>query len=396
MKKLNILIVIDNIFPSFGGMGKSTERFSKLLKKKGHNVFVITSHDKREDSVYSTGGIKVYRLNGFNIPFSNKMYTVPYPNKNKISQIIKKEKVDIILLVSYTFISRTISRISKELKIPLVYASHIQPENITSSIHFDNFITRKITSYLIKLACQRADEIITPSNFSKNLLLDYGVTKQINVISNGVDLKKFNSKNVSSFLFRNKFGLQNKRYFLYVGRLMPDKNVSNLIDATSLINWKNKRNKDISLVIVGVGKDMEDLMDKVKSYDLEDRIIFCGKLDFKYLLSAYKSSSVLVHPSLIELEGMVVLEAMAFGKPLLISNSSKSASGFFVKKGYNGYVFDPFNSKALSKKMVSLINDKNKMDIMGKNSLKIVKNYDIIKSVDKLESIFLRLIKSKK
>jgi glycosyltransferase involved in cell wall biosynthesis len=91
-----------------------------------------------------------------------------------------------------------------------------------------------------------------------------------------------------------------------------------------------------------------------------------------------------------ELEGMVVLEAMACGKPIIIANSKESASRFFVDE--NGLLFEPKNPADLSEKILTLLNDKILREKMGQKSLEMSKHYDINKSVLKLEELYYSLL----
>jgi len=388
MKKLNICVVIDNIFPSHGGIGKTTERFSEILKKRGHNVVFISSRDKdNRKSFERVNGFKVYRLLGVKVPFTGGIYYQAFPSIPKVNKILEKEKIDAILLVSYTLLGLCIQRCGKGLRIPVVLALHFQPENVTKHVHLDYAPFRKIFSLWTKFICYRSDSVIVPSKFAKNMLLDYGVKGEINVVSNGINLEDFNINKVDEKLFKKEFKLEGKKVFLFVGRLMPEKNLKLLIEAASFIDWK--KNKDLKIVIVGDGDERNKLIRKVKTLGLENNVVFTGKISHEMLKSAYKACDVFILPSLVELEGIVLLEAMAFGKPIMVANSDSSAAPNLVYEDKNGHTFCPVSPEALAKKMIYLAENERKIDEMGRNSFEIIKGYDINKSVDKMESILV-------
>lgn len=383
---MNICFAIDNIFPSHGGVGQTVERFTSLLHIKGHNVIIISSKDAvNKEGIEERSGIKIFRLKGLYVPFTHGIYYQAIPSKKGVEAILKDENIDVVILVSYTMLGIRMQDYCKKLKIPLILWEHFQPENVTKHIHLDFGFLRKIVSMWIVFISNRSYKVIVPSLFAKNLLLEYGVKKEIEVISNGINLDEFNIAKIAKGLFRKKFRLENKSIFLFVGRLMPEKNVKILVDAFALIDFKDKINQDLRLVIIGKGDSENYLKRKVKNFHLEDKVIFTGFVDEQMKKEAYNDCDVFVLPSFVELEGIVVLEVMAFGKPVLVANSIGSAAQFLVEEGQNGYIFDSKNSGKLAEKIVSLNKDKQKIKTMGEQSLQMIKKYNINKSVLAME-----------
>jgi 1,2-diacylglycerol 3-alpha-glucosyltransferase len=389
---MNICFVIDNVFPSFGGLGRTIERFSKALEKRGHKIVFIKAKQNNEKEAFRIlNGIRIYQIKSKKIPFVAGKYYVACPRAEEIRSVLKKENIDVIHLLSYGSFAKLTIKEARELSIPIIMGVHVQPENVTMPLHLDFWVIRKIIIKIFKNLWEKCDCIITPSEFSKKIIEGYGVKKKVFVISNGINLHEFNPKKVSEKSFRKKFNLGKKRFFLYVGRIMSEKNLNIIIESCRLINWD--KNPDLRFIIIGDGNDKKRLEEKTKKFHLEDKIIFTGKVNDKLLKSAYKSCEILVHPSLIELEGMVILEAMSFGKPLLLANSKQSASPVLIKK--NGQLFNPFNPKDLAEKMIKLINNKSKLKLFGLNSSKQAKKYSFDKSVKSMENLFLKIKNNK-
>jgi len=387
---MNICIVIDNIFPSHGGIGKTTERFAELLAKRGHKIIFLSSREKFNKKGFCiTKDFGVYRLRGIRVPFTRGIYYQAIPNKKYIEKVLEKEEIDIILMTSYTLMRAAVEKVAKKMKIPTVLALHFQPENVSQHIHLDIAPIRRILGWWVKHISNLSEDVIVPSKFAKDVAESYGAVANFNIVSNGIDLKTFDKSKVDEKLFRKKFKLGNKRYFLSVGRLMPEKNIGTLLEAASSIDYSKKENSDLITVIVGGGKSKKKLMKKARRLGILEHVIFAGKVDDALLKSAYKGCELFVLPSFIELEGIVVLEAMAMGSAVLVSNSKKSASPYLVKG--NGKLFDPRDPEEMAEKMISIVNDKKGLAKMRRTSDKLIKNYQIEKSVDKVEKILKKL-----
>ena len=110
------------------------------------------------------------------------------------------------------------------------------------------------------------------------------------------------------------------------------------------------------------------------------------------LVKAFQESSVFVLPSLYETEGMVVLEAMACGCPILIANSEQSAAKFYVQE--NAYVFDPQNPQDLADKIKTLIDHPELLTLMRERSLQESTQFTFDQSIKKLEEFFLSFCSS--
>lgn len=148
-----------------------------------------------------------------------------------------------------------------------------------------------------------------------------------------------------------KYNLTNKKVALFVGRLVKEKNLMFLIDTFSKID-----SKDAVLVIVGSGPLEKQLIGKVKSLNLEDKIISQGRLEGSELYAWYNIAQIFVLPSLYEPFGAVVNEALLAGCNVLCS-SKAGASTLINDK--NGDIFDPYNEEELTEKLYNALSSIN-------------------------------------
>lgn len=145
---------------------------------------------------------------------------------------------------------------------------------------------------------------------------------------------------------KKTLGMVNKRVFLFVGRLAPEKHVDLLLDAYAPLK---KDEPDISLVIVGDGPETEMLKKKTTDLHLAD-VHFMGYVLFPEIVRYYKAADVFVLPSVYEPWGLVVNEAMIMGLPVIVSDKVGCRTDLVVE-GKNGFVFSNCNANDLAKKM---------------------------------------------
>jgi glycosyltransferase involved in cell wall biosynthesis len=170
---------------------------------------------------------------------------------------------------------------------------------------------------------------------------------------------------------------------LFVGRLFPEKSVHTLIAAMPHILAKHK---NTHLMIVGGGHLRQKLEKLADQLGVSAHVTFLGLVSEEDKILAYNAADIFVMPSLAELEGMAVLEAMACGKPIIISDSRMSASRYFVDG--NGFLFKTEDHLDLSHQALKLITDADLRQKLGAKSYEKSRHYDIHKSVDKLEEVY--------
>ena len=178
---------------------------------------------------------------------------------------------------------------------------------------------------------------------------------------------------------------------LCVARLVPIKNIENLLRAWQLIE---QRNSNYKLVIVGSGPEAENLLALAKTLEL-NRVDFAGSVNNNDIDSYYKTADVLVLPSLSETWGLVVNEAMASGLPVLLSNKV-NASESLLQEGINGFGFEPTDVNQMADTMLNYIGLKQKArQKMATASLNIIDNMSYAKMSEQLIAIIPKIMSKK-
>ncbi|MFH0868712.1 MAG: glycosyltransferase [archaeon] len=390
MKKPNIALVCDAI-NSVGGVYVETMRLSELLSKNGYKVIIISSkYPKDTDFETNHNGIKTYKFDAFPlVPISRKTLFLAYPNNKKLEKIFRKEDINVVhIMHPPTPLSWSAISSAKKMGVKIIIYSTFQPESWM--VYLPKFFSRRwlsrklvdILYFFVMRLYNRADVILCLTKFGRDVLEARGLKKKMYVISCGVDTSVFRKFDASGCC--KDFGLSEKTIkLLYVGRLDHEKNVSLLVKAAKIMH-KNFENFEIC--IVGDGLEKVPLEEMAKQSKLMDKIKFLGKVSDSDLIKMYNICDIFVLPSFIELEGIVVLEAMACGKPILIADSPDSAARFFVDG--NGFLFNPENAKDLADKALILLKDDKLRRKMAAQSYKRRKEIDIRNHIKKLEKVY--------
>lgn len=159
--------------------------------------------------------------------------------------------------------------------------------------------------------------------------------------------------------------------FLYVGDLIPRKGLPALLEACRILQQQGVQ--DYSLLVVGNGTQRAELEEFVETHRLSDRVIWAGWVEYGQLGAYFRHANVFVFPTLEDIWGMVTLEAMVFGKPVLCSKWAGSCE--LVIDGENGYRFDPHSPDELATLMRCLIESPDLIAQMGQRSEAIIARY---------------------
>jgi glycosyltransferase involved in cell wall biosynthesis len=386
-EKLRIAMICDPIGSDKAGVLVSTLRFSKLLKEQGHHVIFVGATAKEHKNNNSYDGTRLYHYRSIPIPKSNG-WRLAFPTTKELKKVFLEEKINVVHIILPMSGAVVAIKAARALGIKIVAHSHSQPENLFADTpKFIQPILNNSWNKYLMWVYSKAECIIYPSEMARNLLHKLNKKNQPSiVISNGINLKHFQKLPIGNFYERFEIP-KDQIKLLFVGRLFPEKSVDTLIKAMPYIT---KTTPDVHLMIVGGGILRNKLEKLVENLKMQKHITFLGIVSEEDKIYAFNACDIFILPSLAELEGMVVLEAMACGKPIIISDAEMSASRYFVDG--NGFLFKTLDPKDLAVQALKLIIDPDLREKMGDRSLKDVQNYDIHKSVEMLEEVYYKAV----
>ncbi|MCR4657348.1 MAG: glycosyltransferase family 4 protein [Lachnospiraceae bacterium] len=169
---------------------------------------------------------------------------------------------------------------------------------------------------------------------------------------------------------------------VFVGSLIKRKGLDLLFEALALIGereWK--------LVVIGCGEEEKPLKNLAVELGIDDKVVFRGFIENEELIKAYENSSLFILPTREDCFGLVTLEAMCCGLPVI---SSKYADGSYdlIEEGVNGYIIDPYDRIGFSEAITNMLSDKEKMAEMGRKGREKSRDFSFINtSVGFVEAI---------
>lgn len=307
---MRVLMVSDVYFPRVNGVSTSIETFRRTLSAHGVEVKLVVPRYGNE--IDEPG---IVRVAGRPVPGDREDRLVGWRAMHRA--VLEAAQDCDLIHVQTPFIAHYAGlKAGRKLGLPVVATYHTLFEEYLQ--HYTKPIPpswlRGQARALSRRQCNQLDAVIVPSTAMRQRLESYGVTSPMHVLPTGIPMAQFAGGNGKRF--RQKFGIGETRPMaLFVGRVAHEKNIGFLLEA--LVQARQIR-PDALLVIAGEGPAMADLKAQTAALGLQDAVQFIGYLDRQQALpDCYAAANVFVFASRTETQGLVLLEAMAAGVPVI-------------------------------------------------------------------------------
>ena len=353
-----------------GGIARVVNDLSKRLIKDGHDVTVITYREENAPYFEEDKGVKVYRIDNYIIHPNNFIDWIMQMNFNmvaKANEIIANEgKFDVIHAHDW-LVAYCAKTLKNSYDIPIVSTIHATESGRNSGIHDE---TQRYINDTEWMLTYESTEVIVNSNYMKRELQSlFGLPfEKINVTPNGINTNMYNTIE-KDYNFRRQYALDNEKIILFMGRLVYEKGVQHLISAMPKILAGYH---DAKLIITGKGGMIDELKSQVHSMGIENKVYFTGYMDAKQVCKMYKCADVAVFPSTYEPFGIVALEAMLAGTPVVVSDIG--GLNEIVTHGVNGMKSYAGNPNSIADSILELLYNKQLCENVVKKAKSIVKN----------------------
>ena len=363
---MKIAILVSFFPPTWlAGTEIATYYMAEYLAQRGHEVHVITSLDEGLPEESYEKGFYIHRLPRTKIRFAGAFIFWA-----DIVRVIEKISPDIVHAQSLgTGVPALVSK--KLLKIPYVVWGQ------GSDVYLPDWFTKLTSKTIIKNA---GSAIALTEDMKRAMQAMYD--RDIAIVPNGIDLKEY----ISELPVQNVEGAEKR--ILFVGRLHPVKGVQYLLQAMQMVHEEVPGAK---LILVGDGEERESLEKLTDSLGIRECVEFVGGVPHEKIPDYMHHADVFVLPSLSEGFGIVNLEAMACGLPIVATRVGGIPD--IIEDGTNGYLVDTMNQEQLAEALLKLLQDeKLRRDISGNNREKAKKyRWDAVAAT--LEGIYQKSVR---
>jgi glycosyltransferase involved in cell wall biosynthesis len=330
---MNIAMFTDAYWPRVNGVTVSVDTFSLALVKAGHKVMIVCPQylvSSLTEAIVSMPAerrdparkkIKILQVPSFRFLFSKEDRIAKAHKRYWVEQELDAFKPDVIHVNTEFILGDIGFSYAKKRGIPAIYTFHTIWEDYALNYFpfIPEFLLRFGVRHYLKIRLKRADVVIVPTDQVEEKVRNYYVKKQIRQLPTGIDPALFQhpAKKIEQFrrLMEDNYpSTRGKRILLFAGRVAKEKNLSFVIQ---LFPELLEEHPDLALMIAGSGPWLDNYMEEAKNLGLEDNCIFTGYLEREKLSYIYSVSHIFVMPSLTETQGLVTIEAMLSGIPVV-------------------------------------------------------------------------------
>jgi|ERR1700733_1106773 1,2-diacylglycerol 3-alpha-glucosyltransferase len=314
---MRILKISDVFFPRVNGVSTSIETFRRDLTALGHEVVLVAPDYARAAAAGGQAADpSIRRVPSRAVPRDPEDRIMSRSGLRRALDALAGARFDVVHIHTPFLAHYAGLRFARAHEIPVVATYHTLFEEYLH--HYVPLLPRAITGAMARRfsrsQCNDLDAVIAPSQAMKAALLDYGIDTHIEVLPTGLPAERFQAGDGAAFRRRHNFNAE-QPLLLFVGRAAHEKNIGFLIEM--MLELRGMR-PDAMLLIAGEGPADESLRALASRLGLEDRVRFLGYFDRGgELQDCYSAADVFVFSSLTETQGLVLLEAMAQGVPVV-------------------------------------------------------------------------------
>jgi glycosyltransferase involved in cell wall biosynthesis len=394
---MKIVMFTDAYWPRVNGVTVSVDSFSRSLVKAGHEVLIICSSypetnlgaGKRE------GDPVIVRVPSMPAFITKEDRIAKFNKWHWVFKQVELFNPDIIHINTEFMIAEFGFLYAKAYNLPAVYTFHTMWEDYAESYFplFPPIVVRFVIRGVLKNILRRSYRVIVPTPQIEAVVRRYKFKRETFLLPTGIDPSLFVHDPAEINWFREKMealypALKGKRILLFAGRVAKEKNLGFLLEILPDIL---ARHPDTVLLIIGSGPDLDYFREEAAAGGVADQCVFTGYMERKDLALAYSMSEIFVFPSLTETQGLVTLEAMFSGVPVVAIGEMGT---IMVMGGDNGGFMVKNDPGEFTRRVLELMEDRELYERKALEAREHARFWSIDEITRKLEEAYEKTIAS--
>lgn len=378
---MKIAMMTNNYKPFIAGVPISIERLTESLREQGHQVVVFApSYDdqQEEENVIRYSSLLRGIAGGASVPNSLDP---------EIERKFRDGNFDVIHVHHPMLIGHTARYLSRKYDVPLVFTYHTRYEQYLHYIGLSGL--KGLMPAYIRNCTRYCDMMIAPTPLIKDYLEQVQQEVPVRVLPTGVPADSFLPDEQQVQQLRRKLAGGRSHLFCTIARLAKEKNLEFLFDC--LKRYKEINGSDFRLALIGDGPERARLEQYATELGLQEEIIFVGKVPNTEIKNYCSASELFLFTSQSETQGIVLLEAMAAGTPVLALRATGTED--VVSNGINGYMTEVSeNQKAMTGDFANKLMDifeKKELDFLCRGALQTAEKYSCEQVAEQAVSAYI-------
>ena len=370
-KPLRVAMFTNTYLPFLGGVPISVARLRSALLAQGHEVMVVApdyagTDDQDEPGIHRVRPLVSRGLRG--------EFTIANILQRGITARLRAFRPDIIHLHHPFWLGSLGLFLARRMRVHSVYTYHTRLEHLAHYLPFPGRLFRNFVSHwLVKRFANKCSAVIVPTNAAKEYMRLIGVARPIFVQPTGIDFDSYQDVGEAEIAnLRKRYALGDALVLISASRLSSEKNIDFLIRGAARL--RERLGRPFRLLILGEGGERPRLEALIDELGLDDYVTLAGAVSPERMAAHYHLGDAFVFASRAETQGMVVVEAMAAGLPVV----AVEASGVddFVEHGKNGFK-TPKNIEAWVQAVDAILADAERRATMAAEARRFARRYPL-------------------
>jgi len=374
--------------PSISGVVRSVASYRQALSELGHNIFIFT----QDAGDYQDTESFIFRYLSLHFSFPVD-FPATIPVSPFMDRLIPLLNLDLIHAHHPILLGQIAANKAEELDIPLVFTFHTRYREYSHYIPIPQDIVQDFLKGAIDLwlrdFIQKCDHVVVPSESMRAVLAEqYGFSEEVTVVPTGIDLRPY--EGLDGEPLRRDHGWGDDIVITSVGRLGSEKNWTTLVRAVARLI---KNHPQVRLVIIGDGPERKRLRRLSKELGIAERVDLIGKVPFDMVPNYLKASDLFAFASTTETQGLVTLEAMAAGLPVVAVDAVGTRD--IIEHGENGLLTEN-DDASIASAIERILDDRNVYEHFSQTSILKARSLEFRSQAKKMMSVYEEAIANKK